>query len=261
MLNLGAGGTGKSHALRTVLDVPEMEVAAIFTEPSGMETLSDTDPERFHWVYVPPAKADWGMLGAAAKTINTMSFKALTEMGDIEKRKFPQWMDFVSACGNYVCQRCGKQLGAIDDLPLNVVVAIDSLSGLNEMAMNLVVGMKPVRSPGDWGTAMNNLEKWITTFATAVPGMAILTGHLEREQDEVSGNVQLMASTLGKKLAPKVGRFFSDIIMSRREGEKFEWSTGAFNVDLKARNVPISDHIPPSYAPIIRKWHARIKKA
>ena len=257
-LLLGAGGSGKSHSLRTVLEVPGTEVAAIFTEPSGLETLEDTDPARFHWVYVPPAAPDWAMLQNAARTINTMSFKSLTEMGDIDKRKFGQWMDFVAACGNFKCQRCGKELGPIDKMPINIVPAMDSLSGMNEMAMNLVTGLKPVKNPGDWGVAMSNLEKFITTLTTAVPGMVIMTGHLERETDEISGGVTLMASTLGRKLAPKISRYFSDVIMTRRDGLKFEWSTGAFNVDLKARNLPIHDHLAPSFKPIIEKWYGRL---
>jgi hypothetical protein len=80
---------------------------------------------------------------------------------------------------------------------------------------------------------------------------------LERETDEVTGGISLMASTLGRKLAPRLPRFFSDVIHAKREGEKFSWSTATFNVDLKARNVPISETIPPSFVPLIEKWRSR----
>jgi hypothetical protein len=258
VLLLGGGGSGKSHALGTIMEVPGMQVACIMTEPSGMETLENTDPERFHWKYIAPAAADWAMLQNAAKTINTMSFESLTKMGDIDKRKFTQWFDFLSVCANFTCDRCGKNLGPVDKLGSNLVVAVDSLSGLNEMAMNMVVGMKPVRHQGDWGVAMNNLEKFIITFSTGIPTMAVLTGHTEKEIDEVNGGLSITASSLGKKLGPKIGKYFSDVIMAQRNGTTFNWTTAAVGADLKSRNVPISDKIPPSFVPIIEKWHKRI---
>lgn len=258
VLDVGGGGTGKSHALHT-LEKAGLNVAVIFTEPSGMETLNDiTSKEKFHWMYIPPAKPDWKTLHAAAVKINTLSFKSLTEMGDIDKRKFPQWMDFVSACGDFTCQRCGKKIGPLDELGPDWAVALDSLSGLNEMAMKMVVGLKPVKSPGDWGVAMDNLGNYVTTFTTALKCFGIITAHLEREIDPNTGMQSFQAATLGQKLAPKIGRFFSDIIMSKREGTKFTWSTAAIGVDLKARNVPIADNIEPDYRPLVAKWHKRI---
>ncbi len=87
----------------------------------------------------------------------------------------------------------------------------------------------------------------------------MLTAHLERETDEVTGGVSLMASTLGKKLAPRLPRFFSDVIHAKRDGEKFSWSTASFNVDLKARNVPIADNLPPSFVPLLKQWKEKQK--
>lgn len=259
VLLLGAGGTGKSHALST-LETAGLQVAAIFTEPSGMETLEAiTSKERFHWMYVPPAAPDWAMMARAAKTINSLSFKSLTELGDIDKQKFGQWMDFITAHNAFKCQRCGLDIGDVGALGEGWAVANDSLSGMNMMAMNLVTGMKPVKSPGDWGVAMDNLEKYVQMFSTSLPSLGVITAHIEKEPNEITGGTEITVSTLGKKLAPKIGRFFSDVILSRRDGLNFNWSTAAFNVDLKARNVPISDKIEPSFVPIVRKWEERIK--
>lgn len=266
VLNLGGGGTGKSRALVTLVQAG-LEVACIFTEPSGMETVSDTLDElkleadgkcRFHWIYLAPQKPNWQALQNVADKINKFSFKSLTEMGDIDKRQYDQWLTFISHCGNFVCQRCGKVVGPIDELKEGWAVALDSLSGLNEMAMKLVVGLKPVKAPGDWGVAMDNLGNYITTFTTSLACLGVITGHLEREQDPNTGASVFQASTLGQKLAPKIGRFFSDTILSKREANKFTWSTGALNVDLKARNVPISDNLQPSYVQIVERWHRRI---
>jgi hypothetical protein len=86
-----------------------------------------------------------------------------------------------------------------------------------------------------------------------------MAAHLEREQDEVTGGVQLMASTLGKKLAPRLPRFFSDVVHCRRDGTNFFWSTASNNVDLKARNLPISDKLPASFVPLLKAWKDRQK--
>jgi hypothetical protein len=63
-----------------------------------------------------------------------------------------------------------------------------------------------------------------------------------------------MASTLGRKLGPKLPRFFSDVVHVKRDGPKFTWSTSTPNVETKARNVPISGDLSPSFGPIIASW-------
>ena len=139
-------------------------------------------------------------------------------------------------------------------------IIIDSLSGLNIMAMNLVVGSKPVKHQGDWGVAMDNEERLLIKLTTDVRVGFVLTAHLEREVDEVTGGVQLMASALGRKLAPRLPRFFSDVIQTKRDGKDFLWSTAATGVDLKARNVDISDRLPPNFGPLLSRWESRQHK-
>lgn len=136
-------------------------------------------------------------------------------------------------------------------------VVLDSLSGLNTMAMSLAVGSKPVKNPGDWGVAMDNLEWLILRLTTSLNCMFVLTGHVEREADELTGGIQLMASTLGRKLAPRLPRNFSDVIHCIREGTAWFWSTATLNMDLKARNVPIQAKLPPSFVPLLQTWKSR----
>jgi len=255
ILLVGSTGTGKTHALRTLLDAG-LEVFGIFTEP-GMEVLSDTNPARMHWHYIPPASTPWEQMIDSARKINTMSFESLTKLSDINKRQHTELLDLLTTLSNFKCDRTGEVFGPVDSFGTDRAVFIDSLSGLNIMAMNLVTGTKPVKSTADWGVAMDNLERLIIKLTVDLACTFVLTAHLEREADEVTGGIQLMASTLGKKLAPRLPRFFSDVIHAKREGDKFSWSTATFNVDLKARNVPISEAIPPSFVPLLEKWKTR----
>jgi hypothetical protein len=82
----------------------------------------------------------------------------------------------------------------------------------------------------------------------------VLIGHTERETDEVMGGSKIMAATLGKKLAPKLPRFFSDVVMAEKVGVKYTWSTAAIGADLKARNLPTAEGLAPDFGPIIENW-------
>lgn len=63
-----------------------------------------------------------------------------------------------------------------------------------------------------------------------------------------------MPSTLGRKLAPKLGYFFSDAIHVRREATKFVWSTDTINADLKTRHLAIAGNLQPSFLPLYEEW-------
>lgn len=255
ILLVGSTGSGKTHSIRTLIEAG-LEVFCIFTEP-GMEVISDLPPEKCHWHYIAPSAPDWSSMIDSATKINTLSFEALTKMADINKRQYHEFIDLLQCLSNFTDDRTGQQFGAVDTWGNNRALVIDSLSGLNIMAMNLVTGSKPVKSMADWGVAMDNLERLITKLTVDVPCTVVMTAHLEREQDEVTGGVQLMASTLGKKLAPRLPRFFSDVIHCKRDGAAFSWSTASMNVDLKARNVAISDKLPASFVPLLKNWKER----
>jgi hypothetical protein len=120
-----------------------------------------------------------------------------------------------------------------------------------------VVGGKPVKSQADWGIAMDQIEKLIRQFTDGCRCHFILTAHVEREVDQVFGGVKITVSTLGVKLAPKIPPMFSDVILTYREGKNFLWSTANPQADLKARNLPLEDGLPPTFKPILEKWKSR----
>jgi hypothetical protein len=120
--------------------------------------------------------------------------------------------------------------------------------------MNLVAGTKPIKSQGDWQVAVDNLERLIIKLCVDTECHFVLTAHLERETDEVTGGITLVSATLGRKLGPKLPRFFSDVIHVKRVVDKFTWSTMTPNLATKNRYLPIKSDLQPSFAPIVKKW-------
>lgn len=252
MLLMGASGTGKTYSIRTLVDCG-ITPFCLFLEP-GFEVLGDIPPEKLHWHYIKPADTPWTAMIDSATKINTFSFKTLTEMGDMNKKQYGQFIDVLKSLNNYTCDRDGKTYGDVCSWGTDRCLVVDSMSGLNIMAMNLVVGSKPVKSMADWGVAMDNLERLVQKLCVDTRCNFVMIAHTERETDEVMGGSKIMASTLGKKLGPKLPRFFSDVVLAVKEGDKFSWSTAAMGADLKARNLPIKDGLPPSFQQIVESW-------
>lgn len=249
---LGESGTGKTHSIRTLVEAG-LEVFVVFTEP-GMEVLADVPKEKLHWHYIAPASPDFDDLIASATKINTMSFEALTKLPDINKRKYTEFIDLLTTLANFKDDRTGQIYGAVDSWDSSRVLVVDSLSGLNIMAMNLIAGSKPVKTMGDWQVAVDNLERLLMKLTVDLRCHFVLTAHLERETDEVTGGTTLVSSTLGRKLGPKLPRFFSEVVHVKRQGDKFTWSTATSNVATKNRYLTIADNHAPSFAPIITAW-------
>jgi len=251
---MGESGTGKTHVLRTWIKAG-ITPFVIFTEP-GMETLSDLPKGSWHWKYIAPGVEKWDALLGMATKVNQMDFEMLTKTADPNKRQYTQFLDFIKTCNDFVAED-GKSYGDVMTWNTDRVLVIDSLSGLSDMAMHLVTGGKFVRAMQDWMIAQNAIEALMNQIVTGTKCWVTLTAHIEREKDEVTGGTSVMVSTLGRKLAPRLPRYFSDVIQTVREDTKFSWSTSGYGVAVKARNLPIKAGIIPDFAPLVQTWKDR----
>lgn len=258
-LLMGDAGTGKTHSLRTLVEAG-LEVFALFTEP-GMEVVSDIPADKLHWTYISPSTVSWTAMIDSAKKINTLSYEALTKLPHINRSEHGEFMQVLLALSDYTDQRTGKKYGPVDNLNQSQALWIDSLSGLNTMAMNLVAGSKPMKAPNDYGVAQDNLENLLEKLCNDLKCHVVIVGHMERETDEITGGVSLMISTVGRKLAPKIPKLFSDVIHTKRSETKFSWSTVTPNTTLKARNIPWAENQPASFVPLIGNWRKKNAEA
>lgn len=263
-LLVGPPGSGKTTSLVTFIEAG-LDLFVIGTDPGFEESLldalqrKDLPLEKLHYQYIAPASTPWADMIANAKLVNMLNFAGLSEMKPAgnAKENYKQFLSLLASLANFTDKRTKKEYGPVDDFPENCAVAIDSLSGINIMAMDLMIGGKPTAAMGEWGVAMNMEEKLILKLTSDLKCFFVLTAHIEKEPDMLTGVPITMVGALGKKLAPKIPRTFSDVILSVKEGSKFTWSTAALNVDLKTRSLPIKDNLDPSFVQIVEAWKRR----
>ena len=258
----GPTGTGKTYSLGTIADAG-VELFILFTE-NGLETLLGywTDrgkpiPDNVHWHVLERAPGSFETMARSADLINRLDLASLSKMSDPDRTTHKQFVDLLTALSNFPDDRTGKTFGAVDSWGPDRCIVIDSLSGINPIALSLVVGGKPVKSQSDWGISMDQIEKLIRQLTDGCRCHFVLTAHVEREVDQVFGGVKITVATLGVRLAPKIPPMFSDVILAQREASRFTWSTANSQADLKARNLPIADGLPQDFRPIFEKWKSR----
>ena len=266
-LLMGGPGGGKTYSLATFLQAG-LKLAIVFTEPRGPESIiaacqaNNIPMDNLHWAYVSPQAPSFETMRKNAELIGSMSYAALTDLkSGLNKNQYTQFVTLLDTLANFKCQRTGEEFGPVDEFDNTWAFVLDSLSGLNLMAMDLVVGAKPVKHQGEWGVAMDNEERLIQKLCSDTTCFFVLTAHLEREMNEVTGSLNLSAGALGRKLAPKLPRFFSDVVHAYREGDNYYWSTATDNMDLKGRNLPIAEKLRPDFEQIIDVWKERALEA
>jgi len=262
-LLIGPPGSGKTTSLVSFIEAG-LDLFAIGTDPGFEEVILDAIRERnlpldkFHYSYIAPASVDFDTMITQAKQVGNFGYEGLASIkSGPGKGKYNQFIELLSCLSDFTDKRTGESFGPVDQFPPNVALAIDSLSGINVMAIDLVLGGKVTAHQGEWGVAMAAEEKLILKLTGDLKCFFVLTAHIEKEPDIVSGVPITMVGALGKKLAPKLPRTFSDVILAQKEGDKFTWSTAALNVDLKSRSLPLKDGLAPSFEQIVEVWKAR----
>jgi hypothetical protein len=261
VLIIGEQGSGKSHAIRSLLDSGFSKVVVIALEPGIQDVLGDIQKGKLAWKYINPYGLKMGQLASMYKTMHTMPLTALQGLGHMGREKFPQFIDLMAACDSFVDDRTGENLGGVENFPTDWAFVIDGLSGLNIMVQHFTIGVKPFLELRDYQAIQNSIIEFLNTLTNDSKCLFVLNAHLERETDENTGQSVLTMSTIGKKLAPKLGRFFSDVILTERytkdSKQAWRWVTDSSQIRLKARNLPYSKELPASFKPLLDSWRAK----
>lgn len=242
----GPIGTGKTTSLITIPDCGK-ELFILACEPGIHTIMGDTDPEKVHWHYISPAKTDWDTLIDNAEKMNKLPMDALQKMPGMNKHEYRQFIEVLTTLANFKCDRTGEEFGAADDWGTDRVLAIDGLSGLSKMSLQLVCGAKPIKSQPEWLCAQDNLRNFLDKVTADTKCSTVLIAHTAKKENFITGGTHLTVSTIGQALAPDVPKFFDEVIFAERRADKFWWSTVEPNIDLKSRVLPLQDEIEPDF--------------
>lgn len=264
----GPSGVGKTHAIGTLVDwasaqSPVMQVFVLFTE-NGLESLlgywrdhGKEVPTNLHYHVAMTKSLTLASLLDGADKVGKLSYEALTKMQDGGRSQNNAFHKILSACSNFPDDRTGQKFGAVDSWDSSKIFVIDSLSELGNASMKMVIGNKPTASPSDYGVAQNNLMNFLRLCTQGIASTFVITAHVDRQTDEITGGIKLMTKAIGKAMANDIPQLFSDVIYAVREGTNWYWDTAAGNVDVKTRSLPISSKIKPDFAQIMDKWANR----
>jgi hypothetical protein len=264
-LLMGAAGAGKTTSLVTYIEAG-LELFVIGTEPNFVDSLLDSMKarnlpiDRLHWHAISPVAAGWTAINQMLMTVNAMSYEDITKLKQgIKKEEQKSLKDMLDTIQNFKCDRTGVAFGDATLWDDTRALALDSLSGFSLMSMANTVGLKPAIHQGEWGVAMNVIEQVLLKITSDARCFFTLTAHIEKEIDQIGGGTKVMVSTLGAKLAPKIPKFFSEVIWARRQlnSPNFIWSTISNDADLKNRALPIGTDLKPSFVPIVEAHKRR----
>lgn len=258
-LLLGAPGSGKTTALAQLARLG-MEVFVIFTEANGQTNLlkacrelklTSEEMKRIHFKYIRATPEAFGTLSEAAKKVQTAA-----EFGKLEggsRSKYGQLVEVMKQCQTFVDQN-GVDFGAVDTWPAHYVLALDSLSGLNDMCMGITIGGKPCATQQDWLVAMKQEMDMVKACINSRCSF-VMTGHLAQEKDEVSGRMIITPMALGQKNGPALTPLFGDIVLCEKNGTAFTWATTSPKIEsLKHSFLPLKDKMAPDFKPLVETW-------
>lgn len=264
-LLLGPPGAGKTTSLVTYIKAG-IELFVIGTDPGFEESLldameqNDLPMKMLHYKYISAGVPSWDALRNAAMRVSTSSYKDLTEIKvGVDKHLYRQYLDVIDTLANFRCEHCRKTFGPVDEFSEDRAFGLDSLTGVNEMALDMMIGGKPIAHQGEYGVSMQMESKLILALCSNLKCFMTITAHLDKEPNLLTGVPQQMVGALGSKLAPKLPRTFSDVVLAVKDGSKFTWSTAASNVDLKNRALPIRDGLPPDFSQMVDAWKRRVE--
>jgi hypothetical protein len=257
VLLLGEPGSGKTYSTATLLKAG-VTPYYIFTEDTmavvskAAKELRISEPV-YHYKYLPARAGDLSLLLSSFKRFVEYSHEVNTKHQDINKARYKQVVELVYTLQDFKCDCCNVSHGDVSEWRADRALVVDGLTGLNKMFRDGAVGGRLYMTQPEWGAAMDAEIKFIDTLLQ-FPCSIVLIAHVEPEKDEIHGGTRLYAGALGQKNGPRLPGSFSEVILSSREGKTFSWSTIADRTSTKARLLPLSDKLSPSFELLYREW-------
>jgi hypothetical protein len=259
----GEQGAGKTKAIESLLQPGTgIDFVVVLALEQGIsDVLGHIPSDKLAWRTVAPSKISMSDLKSAYEKIQRLTDTDLQKLGHVDRNKFQEFIEVMNCCNSFIDERTGKTLGPVKNFPSNWAFVIDGLSGLTIIVEHFLIGLKPFSDLRDYQAIQSGITEFLQTLVNDTKCFLLLTAHLERETDENTGLSYLTVATKGKKLAPKLGRFFSDVILTERytkgNNVAFRWVTQSSQVKTKTRNLSWSTELPPSFVPLLETWRKK----
>lgn len=247
LLLMGNSGVGKTGALATL--PPAGYRLFIFDYDNGLDILLDPkilDPRYHSQVFYKSFQDKPIVVGNALVPQAT----AWTEM----MKSLSDWKEGT------------QSLGGVTKWGENDVIVIDSLTFAADRCFDeaLKMGGRLGQRPQiqDYGAAMDNLQSFFELlYGDACKCNVVMTAHLMFIGDEMSGVRKAYPNVIGQKLAPKIPRYFNNMILVEKStvGATIKRSfqtVGTHNIDLKTSKPSV---IPAKMEPDLGKLFALLK--
>lgn len=274
---MGEMGSGKTHSLRSLLvdkngkfEGPSLsgieKVCVVACEPGIEDVVGDIPEGKLAWHNLPVGEGTFQGLIDMVQKINTLHPDVIQAGGGIGRQNYQEMLKLLGLCNKFTDDRTGEDLGTVFKFPQTWCLWFESISALTEIAKNNAIGDKPFMELRDYQMVQATVIKFLHQLVFNTKCLFVSTGHLERETNENTGATELMLSTIGRKLAPRIPRFFSDCIYTTRDdtvanNPSFWWATQVPNVRTKTRNLPWSPKMKPDFKPLIDNFRIRQEKA
>lgn len=274
----GPAGTGKTDSIGSIVDwcaaqQPPIDVNVLFLD-RGLETLIGywtepaprnnmkprVVPSNLHWRDLITKPVSLKAMLEGAVNVGKLSYDSITKLADGSRHLANPFEAVLTACTEYTSDRpgdAGKKWGAVDSWGVDKVLVIDSMTELANACAKMVIGSKPTMAQGEYGIAQNNLMNFLRLITQGCRCHLVMTAHVSREKDEITGGVKLMTQAIGSAISGQIPPLFSEVIYTVREGASWYWDTANVNVDLKSRYLPVHSKLQPGFAQIMDKWKAR----
>lgn len=257
---MGLPGGGKTTALATI-PAAGYHLFVLFVDVHGPHSLMKAckalgvDMSLVHWAMVRPAAPDISSLADGFRKANTMDQKTLQTMPPSNRQDYRQ----LDECYNLILEfidQTGKNWGPVDNLPEDSVFVWDGLTGLNDMAIDGVVGSKMIKSPADWQIGQQVEYQFIRFLVGKLRCHFVLLAHVRKPytETEAKRNIsqgEVSVAALGSALGPTMPGIFGESILAYREGAKFYWSTMEDRSATKAGLLEMSSQLPADFGPLL----------
>lgn len=252
LLNLGDSGAGKTGVLAG-LATAGYELF-ILDFDNGTDILGEliTSPEARARVHI-ETLTDRGMMVPGKARMTKLTPQAFTKALNLLNR----WID----------SETKTDFGPVAGWDTKRVLIIDSLTFMSNAALSYALsvnghaGQNPTQP--DWGDAMTLVEQTLEIlYSTDIKCHVIINTHIEYQQAEGLGLLKGLPMALGKKLTPKIGRYFNFMIQTKTRGtERLILTKPDGLVELKCPLVELPSTLPATtgLATILQTWERKGK--